>query len=308
MSFTFHSNRATAIFNAALLPLGGKPWQSGNRSIDLLYFDDYGGRVAPAGANARTTLIERQRTMALDQKKLMALRLQQGNIEYPPNFFEPELVPGPADGLWYVKNPLGSGGSGITLCRRSELEQHFKPGYVIQQALTDVAMYAGRKFTLRTYVLVHANRVYWYPDAFLVVHAKQYDRHSLDPAIHYQHSGYMEPQSGVKLVPTQDYYSWPKLEFAIVNLLQMVFSLYRPELGAANPPNHYCVFGIDLLPLQRERVVLIEINDRPNFVHTDAINQQVNQPMLQSMARLLLPDRIPAKRGAQAFEELMRYE
>lgn len=307
MSFIFHSNRAPAVFNAALQPLGGKAWQSGDRNIDLLYFDDYGGKTPPAGVNVRTTLIDRQRTIPLDQKKLMALRLQQGDIDFPPNFFEPELVPGPPDGLWFVKDPFSSGGTGLTLCRRSEVEQHFKPGFVIQQALTDVAMYAGRKFTIRTYVLVHANRVYWYPDAFLVVHAKQYEKRSLDPAIHFQHNGYMEPQSGVKLVPTQDYYSWPKLEFAIVNLLQMVFSLYRDELGPANPPNHYCVFGIDLLALQRERVALIEINDRPNLLHTDVVNQRVNQPMLQAMARLLLPERIPDKRSAQRFEELLHY-
>lgn len=306
MSFIFHSNRAPSVFAAALMPLGGRPWQRGDGSIDLLYFDTYGGQTPPADVRIGCHLIDRQRTTQLDNKKLLAERLQQGELDYPPHFFDPAQVPGPPDALWYVKDPVSTGGNGIWLCRKSEFERFFKPGFVIQQALTDVAMQAGRKFTIRTYVLVHDGGVYWYPDAFLVVQPKQYDAGSVDPAVHYKHDGYMEPGSKVKLVPTQDYYSWPRLEFAIVNLLQMVFSLYGKELGRSRFPHEYCLFGVDLLALQRERVALIEINDRPNLLHTDAVNLQVNQPMLRAMAQILLPDHVAPQSGQQ-FEELLRY-
>lgn len=306
MSFVFHSNRAPSVFAAALLPVGGRPWQAGEGTIDLLYFDTYGGQIPPANVRIGCQLIDRQRTTQLDNKKLLAERLQQGELDFPPHFFDPTQVPGPAEALWYVKDPFSAGGNGIWLCRKSELERFFKPGFVIQQALTDVAMQAGRKFTIRTYVLVHDGGVYWFPDAFLVVQPKQYDARSVDPAVHYKHDGYIDAGSKVKLVPTQDYYSWPRLEFAIVNLLQMVFSLYAKELSVPGSPNEYCLFGVDLLALQRERVALIEINDRPNLQHTDAVNLRVNQPMLQAMARLLLPDSITGHSGQQ-FEELLRY-
>jgi hypothetical protein len=46
---------------------------------------------------------------------------------------------------------------------------------------------------------------------------------------------------------------------------------------------------VDLLVRKDHSVVLVEINDRPNLVHTDSINQNVNTPMLAAMAGILNP-------------------
>jgi len=185
MSFTFFSNRNLPIFQAALEPVDGRLWSGVEPTVDLLYFDQYGGKQPPAGLAARCQLIDRARTIPLDHKQQLAQTLQARGLCLPRHFFSPESLPVESDTLWYVKDPLSTGGKRLWLCRRDEVADFFEPGFVIQEALTDVALYQGRKFTLRTYVLVHEASVYWYPDSFLVVHGATYDPATPDAAAHF---------------------------------------------------------------------------------------------------------------------------
>jgi len=307
MSFTFFSNRNLPIFRAALEPVDGRLWSGVEPTVDLLYFDQYGGKQPPAGLAARCQLIDRARTIPLDHKQQLAQTLQARGLCLPRHFFSPESLPVESDTLWYVKDPLSTGGKRLWLCRRDEVADFFEPGFVIQEALTDVALYQGRKFTLRTYVLVHEASVYWYPDSFLVVHGATYDPATPDAAAHFSHIGYMQPDSPIRLVPSTQYRHYFRMETPLVELLQDVYHLFEAQLGKSNPAGHFCLFGLDVLQLADGRVALIEINDRPNLHHTDEVNRLVNKPMLQAMARVLLGDKVSSA-AAKPFEELMFYE
>lgn len=308
MSFNYLSNRNQSVFRAAFAPLGGRVWSQGEAQVDLLYFDQFGGKRPSAGVVAGCQLMERSRTIPLDHKRRLAQTLDAHGLCLPRHYFSPADVPAGGDTLWYVKDPLSTAGKRLWLCRRDEVADFFEEGFVIQEALTDLALYQGRKFTLRTYVLVHGGSVYWYPHSFLVVHGKDYDAATPDPEAHFSHIGYMQPDSSIRLVPSQHYRDYFRLEAPLIELIQDVYRLFEAQLGHSNPPGAYCLFGLDVLQLADGRVALVEINDRPNLQHSDEINRLVNQPMLQAMGRLLLGDKVSSAPAVAGFEELMFYE
>ena len=117
----------------------------------------------------------------------------------------------------------------------------------------------------------------------------------------------MQPGSPIRLLPSQQYRHYFRMETPLVELIQDVFRLFEPQLGKSNPPAQFCLFGLDVLQLADGRMALVEINDRPNLHHTDEINRLVNQPMLHAMGRLLLGDKVDLP-PARPFEELMFYE
>lgn len=307
MTFSYLCNRSTSVFSAALRPVGGVPWKNGSRDVDLLYFDRFGGKAPPEGLTSSRTLFDRAHTIGLNNKLLLGRTLQANGVEYPRHYFHPDAVPADPASWWYVKDPLSTGCKRLWLCRHHEVAEFFQPGYVIQQAVLDVALHLERKFTIRCYVLVYKGSVYWYPDGFLMLHGAPYQADLPDPEAHFSHIGYLQPDSPIRLIPTREYRPWYKLELPIIETIQTVFGFYGKELGKSNPLGSYCLFGMDLLQCADGRINVIAINDRPTMTHLDHINTQVNQPMLQAMVQVLLPEKVSPK-PATAFEELMFYE
>lgn len=307
MGFSFLSNRNTALFDAALTPVGGTAWHAGETAVDLLYFDRYGGKQPPQGLTAARRLIDRARTIPLAHKLQLARTLVANDRHFPRHYFHPDAVPPAANSWWYVKDPLSTGGKRVWLCRPHEVAGYFQQDYLIQEAIQEVALYLGRKFTIRTYVLVYDNIVYWYPDSILILHGAPYQPDIPDPQAHFSHGGYLQSDSKIRLIPSMEYRQYFKLEMPIIETIQDVFGLYGQELGKSNPPGSFCLFGIDLLQCADGRIALVEINDRPNMHHTRQANAQVNLPMLQALVSLLLPDKVSSRPGKQ-FDELMFYE
>jgi len=108
--FGFLTNRGSAVFAAALVPLGGRVFAESDRHIDLLYFDRFGGNVPPADVNFGFQLIDRQRTIPLDNKARMASQLIEAGIDYPRVYFDIDDVPNESDTLWFIKAPLMTSG------------------------------------------------------------------------------------------------------------------------------------------------------------------------------------------------------
>lgn len=300
--FVFFSNRGSAIFNAALAPLGGRQLTAADDHIDLLYFDSYGGNVPPAVPSVAFTLIDRQRTIPLDNKAHMARLLQGAGLHYPRVYFDPAQVPPEADKLWYIKDPTLSGGKGISVVRHEQLVGCFKRGNIIQEAVQDLLLWQNRKFTLRAYVLVHAGNLYLFPLAITVLHGADYDPVSQDPLVQYQHIGYMDADSPVTMHPFAEYAGFADVMERLALMLRETFPAFR-NLLKYEKAHTYCLFGIDTLARADGSTVLIEINDRPNIVHTRAINEQVNIPMVRAMYCVL-----DARRAARLPPGAPRFE
>lgn len=288
-SFVFHSNRAGKNFKAALEPLGGREYQPQDGHIDLLYFDQYQGKKPPQDVSVGFTLINRQQTIPIDNKLQMANALIDAGINYPRVYFIEEDVPEEPGTLWYIKDPVGTAGRGICVVPREEIANKFEFGDIIQEAVQDLLLLDGKKFTLRVYVLVHEANVYLFQDGIVVLHGATYDPKSVDPKVQYEHTVYMNRQTDVELSPFSDA---PFFDEALANIkvnLGDIFQAFK-ELLKDEAKNTYCLFGVDVLLRENMSPVLVEINDRPNLINPKPVNSRVNIPVIQAMYSVLNPD------------------
>ncbi len=285
--FTFFSNRGSRIFERALSPLGGSAWVENNPPPDLLYFDSYGGKQAPT-SEARFSLIDRQRTIPLDHKAQMTAALLAAGRSFPRVYFELEQVPHEPGSLWFIKNPTSTAGKGTEVVQFEELGDHYRDNCIIEEAIQDVSLIDDRKFTLRLYLLVLAGKLYFYPDAIVFLHGLPYVHGSCDPQVQFIHDGYMDPDSPVTSLTSDDYPDYPDVRERLAQLALETFRVFA-DLLKHEPPDRYCLFGIDALVRSDHSGVIVEINDRPNIVHTRNVNEGVNIPMIRAMYCILDP-------------------
>ena len=85
----------------------------------------------------------------------MANALIDAGINYPRVYFNEVDVPDEPDSLWFIKDPLATAGQGICVANREHIAEHFSFGSIIQEAVQDLALVDGKKFTLRAYALVN---------------------------------------------------------------------------------------------------------------------------------------------------------
>lgn len=285
---TYFSNRASSLFDKAIGPLGGRQFREGDSRIDLLYFCTYGGKQKPAVEAIHYDLVERQYTIPLDNKSRMARSLQLAGLDRPKTYFHPHDLPESPETLWYVKNPLATAGKDLFCVYAEEVPSVFKDGYIIQEAVTDLHLIDSRKYTLRVYALYFDQKIYIFNEGIAVVHGCEYVEGDLSPQVQFLHSGYERPESTVRLEAFREHPDSPRIFERLEESVASVFEVFMPTLskGAANS---YCVFGVDFLVTSTHDVVLIEINDRPNMLHTHEINNKVNIPMLQSLLAVMEP-------------------
>lgn len=287
---TYLSNRASRNFAAALTPLGASAYVSGHSKIDFLYFNTYQGKTPPEGVAIDIALIERKKTIPLDHKALLAKRLIERKICDPMVYFEISDVPKDRNKLWYIKDPLSSAGKSISVVKYDELKDCFKTGHIIQEAITDICLVDSRKFTLRIYILVYQNQIYLYPDGIMIIHGLEYDANSTDFTVQVDHRGYTEPNSKVQMKPFSTYHLYVPLMVNIAHTAPQIFQSFSDLLEADS--SRYCLFGLDYLCRQNRTVALIEVNDRPNLLHTNEINQKINIEMIRDMVVLITKNKL----------------
>ena len=321
-AFTFFSNRGSRQFAAALEPLGGRCFDASlDAAPDLLYFDTYTANThsadtrqassddqaqLPPPLHARSlTLIPRERTAALDNKASMARALMAEGLSEPRVYFRVQDVPTDAASLWFVKTPHRSGGRGIAVVRSADLGRFQGQGVIIQEAVQDLDLIAGHKYTLRLYVLAFRGQLYLYADGFAVVHGAPYQPGSCDPAVQFVHDGYLRADSAVRLLPLSELDQTNARLQGCAATLSQTFAVFRDRLKHEREFD-YCLFGVDMLIRSDGRAVLVEINDRPNLVHTPLINRKVNIPMLRAMVLQLSPEWGSAQQDPQqSFQQLL---
>jgi|TARA_R110000744_G_scaffold20030_9_gene52601 hypothetical protein len=268
-----------SIFKAALEPLGGKVYSVGDGHVDLRYTFN---PKEPFQCSVGVDLMERGTTRTLDDKLKCAKALAAAGIDTPRTYFRVQDVPDEPDTIWYIKDPVGTGGKGICVVPREKVASSFTTGYIIQEAVRDIVLLEGKKFTLRLTVLIHEGSFYLFQDGVVVLHGVVYDPESVDSKVQYEHAGYMDLEPDVKLSPFSD---TPFYDEALANIKANLGEIFH-HLKKYTPyeqVNTYCLLGVDLLLTQDMRPVLLEINDRPNFLHTKLVNARVNVPAIQAM-------------------------
>jgi prolyl 4-hydroxylase len=283
--YTYLSNRASRNFAAALMPLGATAYQEDSSQINCLYFDTHQGKTPPEGVEINLQLMERKKTVPLDNKALLAKRLINQGICDPMVYFNVADVPRDQNTLWYVKDPLSTGGKSIQVVKYNELKNAFKTGHIIQAAIKDICVAESRKFTLRVYILVYRNQIYLYPDGIMVIHGLNYHPESTDYSVQVDHTGYADPGSTVEMRPFSSYHLYLPFMINIAETAPRIFQAFSDLLDGDS--SRYCLFGLDYLCRKNRTVALVEINDRPNLLHTHAINQNINIEMIRDMVVLM---------------------
>jgi len=286
----WYANRAVELFEVVFqrLPGGGK------RPL-FSYWDTWFGPEPDAlqqhpGPVAR--LVDRRLSNRLaDKGRLPKMLMDAGLSHLAPLSFESvadALREMPDARLFYVKNKVSTGGQGVRCVTGKELAGiELGELDIVQQAITAVKTYEGRKFTLRGYVLICRGQVHAYPEAILVAHGAAYDPHSTDFTVQVDHSGYIESGSRITMLSTAQL-PWGELFRERFREFVTELSPALEEVRSACETAAYSVLGLDLLVTEEDELKLIEINAHPNFIHTRAINEAVNIPMLERLVRQVL--------------------
>jgi len=290
--FVFYANRATRNFTEAFTPLGGVEVNDRDDLIDFSYFTWTSGysqinidpknkvkRVRPTNQYGEVIpmkykLMERKLTLPLENKKRLASRLREHGVCDPMVYFSIKEVPRIKGKLWYVKNPIKTGGAQMSVVPYGKLKSVFKPKYIIQEAVTDLTLIANRKFTIRAYVLAVNKKIFLFPNAVIVLHGPLYDPKSIDHNVQINH------KKQRRLILSEfSFHSQVMMKLMVE--VPRVFRVF-PELRTA-PPTDYCLFGVDYLLTSKLELKLIEINDVPNFVHPPDFDDLIVVPMFRSL-------------------------
>lgn len=254
-------------------------------STVFTYFDMYKLQEPPKVADHYQriiSLLPNKSTDSIDDKKLLAERLENHNCSImPKTYFNLSEVPREdPDKIWFIKWPYGTGGKDMQAARTSDLDglKLFKQ-HIIQEGVTDILTFQDKKFTIRSYVLIWNGTINLHPQAFMVVHGPKYNPKSTDYSVQIKHAGYHKADSPINLIPLVNNPNYKEL---FASMMESTRHLLDPfsDITAQTSEDIYTLLGVDFIPTYNKQVKLIEINHRPNLIHTEEINKTINIPMI----------------------------
>ena len=159
--------------------------------------------------------------------------------------------------------------------------------HLLQAGVDHLDTLAGKKYTIRSYVLVWNRQSFVYPEGIVIIHAPDYDETSTDYQVQINHAGYMDPASGVVMQSLSD----TGIAADVAQRAQALMVEMQPVLAHllnASGPDAFAILGVDFLRQRDGTLQLIEINSFPNFNHTPHINRTVNVPMMTAALGMML--------------------
>jgi hypothetical protein len=293
------SNRSGALFEQVAAQLAPKLQQQAHPTL-LLYWDTFGNEpdYDTRGYGRVVRLIDRRLLNAVSNKRKLGEAITAARLLHiaPATFtrVDDARASGLTPKLWFVKNPFATGGQGMSCVTHEALATLELPQHAILQAgVENLHTLNGKKYTIRSYVLVWKQLYFVYPNGITILHAPDYDEHSPDPHVQINHAGYLNPESGVKMKSLRDI----GLAEDVTRRAQQTMTALQPVLAnliQASSEDAYVILGIDFLRQQDGALQLIEINAFPNFTHTPHINQTVNIPMLTAALGMMLEGTAPS--------------
>lgn len=282
-------NRARSVVEAAFTKVAGKLlFLSHLRPFS--YWDNYYGEH-PEITSDFFQLLDYETIQRFDNKGNVAKIVTELGIEglFPATYFSVEeaLASGAQPRLWFSKPTYSTSGKGIVCVKHDQLADHELPrNHIIQAQVSDIELLNERKYTARAYVLVHHHRMYLFDDGFVMIHGPRYDENATDFAVQVDHAGYTEADSPIHMLRMVELPDYERKFDQLIKTMRTLKPVLR-EFIEASSPTHYGLLGIDLLFTRDHQPVLIEINSKANFVHTQAINDSVNSAFFAAVLSTL---------------------
>ncbi|CAE7861257.1 unnamed protein product, partial [Symbiodinium sp. KB8] len=293
--FRYFANRGRQAFSDATHALAGK-YPGYRDNAVFTYFDTFGGKTLPdMGSYSRLLqLIDRGVSDVYDHKRGLELRLREYGCSdvFAATYFSSaealQATSSEPDALFFAKLPEQSGGRGIRILRREDLQREELPSeYIIQRAVQDLELIDDRKFVIRYFFVVHRKCIYLHEVGVLIVHGEKYDRRSVDMVVQAKHDWY-DDRSETYLITLQSAEQAPRWRKAIAAKLREALPALGPLLDSSGS-DRYTLVGGDALIQSNGEAKLIEFNMYPNlFSDQEFVDKQVYTTLLKDMMELLL--------------------
>ena len=232
-------------------------------------------------------LIDKDITDELNNKLRMGLLLNDNEITPKIYTSSKDLVKDnyEKDKIWYVKYITGSCGKDIT-CKTTDQLRSFEidPKFIIQEGIMDVDLYQGYKYTLRTFLLFHDQKIYLYRGLKKRVHNEKYDTKSLNYSANVCGSNYLE-RIPIYLDNKDNLYQKLKDHTSLMK------DKLRNIIDKTDKYT-YLLIGNDYLVKEDKNIILIEMNTSPNINNSKEVNEKINIPLMKDTINLVVNNEI----------------
>lgn len=283
----FIGNRASPLFERAVSEIDFGP------DVLFTYWDTYYGPIPRLPGKPYGTIIEvleKSWTNPIDNKGTLGEILWDLPSIFPRTYYGLEEIPehrAQDESLWFVKEVHGAGGKGVSCHTYRELRSRGLSGTeILQEAVGNLELFEGRKFTIRAFVLIWRGELYLFRRWYQAVHGARYEEDSTDfsaqVSLRYE-------EGGTEFFST-DYRADPLQYSSLCSALEQ---LYEPLDFVLNESSRhkYILLGCDFLIQQDGQAKLIEINSYPNLMHKDVnVAHLVVYPMIKSAIELMVSE------------------
>lgn len=300
-----YTNRGRQRFLNALKSVSHIVSTSSNPQIYVAYYDTY-----TQSNNMKQTLITEHTvnedsiffvmndgdTWTIDDKREFSKTMSTSQF-LPKTFltyndFDKERSKYDAYKVWFVKSRGGTGGKAVHCKYTKDLTSNPGLQYVIQEEITPIDLWLGRKYVIRYYILLWKQRAWFHKKAFVVVHGKEYSESSDDFDIQVNHAGYhRKDANGVQLFPLTHISQHQEIQGKHSLLLHLLFKssvdlcAKYSQLVQKSTDTQFMLLGVDAIPMYEEdgsyNIRYVEVNRFPNICHTHIVNRDVNEKVLR---------------------------
>ncbi|CAK9113342.1 unnamed protein product [Durusdinium trenchii] len=301
--FRYFINRGHEAFSEAVHQLAVE-YPGYKDDTIFTYFDTFEETLPQLGSAKRhVRLLDREVTNIYDHKRGLEERLRASGCNgpdgpFPETYFSAEealeATSSSSDALFFAKLPGETGGRGLRVLRREELQQFTNSDYVFQRAVQDLELIDGRKFVLRYFFLIYDGSLYLHHRAVVIVHGLPYEPQSVDAGVQFRHNWYeVDAADGAYLMTMHKCPQAPRWRAALARRLAQLAPALQPLLAATakqhGTATRYVLVGGDAVIEGNGDAKLIEFNMYPNLhAENDLADKDVYVPLLSDALALML--------------------
>ena len=190
----------------------------------------------------------------------------------------------------FLKTTLGAGGTGVyvfnnlkDLIYKLMEDNHNQGQMIIQQGIQDVPLINGRKFKIRSYVLITKNwQTYVYKDSLLVLHDEIYSPDSTSAAVQ------LSPNSGTTAKLLADEPGLSGLDEQIQQIAYLTIKCLKLKSANMENSGSYHLFGYDFICDANYQAYLVETNGFPNIERADQVGNSLSKQMMSDLKKLII--------------------
>ena len=256
----------------------------------IIYWDSYGNNNLNLFSNKYIVenIHRKHHNYLCDKKKCSNLIKELKLYNYYPNTYNnlSDIDDIPIDKLFFIKEIYRTCGKGVKCINGKELlDYKINKNEIIQEGIQNLKLIDGKKFVIRAYIIIFNNKIYLSKYAFIYCLGINYDKLSTDwyTQVH-RNWNFNDKIANNFLFPLSET-EYSSYIYKIRDALRNMKELFKPIINNSN--NQFIIIGPDILITDKDEIKFIEFNTFPNLLHTEYINDNVNEKMLFDLFKLV---------------------